>query len=148
MTATTELEIQPLTSVVGAAISGIDLRRPLPADTVRAIRQGLLDYGVVFFRDQPLTPEQMHAFVAKFGTPIPEPTASRRRHVLGQHVCGLRRAIGAAAKDARRSQRRSLHPADVRAPRSGRKRGCCRAAPLVVGGPNPAPGAASERGGG
>jgi alpha-ketoglutarate-dependent taurine dioxygenase len=73
MATTTVLDVQPVTPVVGAVISGVDLRVPLAAETVRAIRQALLDHGVVFFHDQELTREEMRAFVRHFGTPIPEP---------------------------------------------------------------------------
>jgi alpha-ketoglutarate-dependent taurine dioxygenase len=51
----------------------VDLRDPLEPGLVREIRQALLRHGVVFFHDQELTREQMRAFVANFGTPIPEP---------------------------------------------------------------------------
>ena len=70
---TTELDVQPVTPVVGATIHGVDLREPLDAEEVRAIRQALLDHGVLFFHDQALTRDQMRAFVSNFGTPIPEP---------------------------------------------------------------------------
>ncbi|ABW14071.1 Taurine dioxygenase [Parafrankia sp. EAN1pec] len=70
---TTTLDVQPVTPVVGATTSGVDLREPLDLDTVQAIRQALLDHGVIFFHDQELTRDQMRALVAHFGTPIPEP---------------------------------------------------------------------------
>ena len=73
MTTTTAVEVQPVTPVVGAVITGVDLRTSLDDETTRAIRQALLDHGVIFFHDQDLTREQMRAFVTNFGTPIPEP---------------------------------------------------------------------------
>lgn len=72
-TTTTALDIQPVTPKVGAVINGVDLREPLDPGMVAAIRQVLLDHGVIFFHDQDLTREQMRAFVTNFGTPIPEP---------------------------------------------------------------------------
>ena len=39
-------------------ISGIDLRQPLPAEQRAAVRRVWLEHGVVFLRDQPLTPDQ------------------------------------------------------------------------------------------
>jgi alpha-ketoglutarate-dependent taurine dioxygenase len=66
-------ELRRVTSAIGAIIEGIDLRHPPSPDEVSFIRRALLDHGVVFFRDQEVTGEQMLAFVAKFGTPIPEP---------------------------------------------------------------------------
>jgi taurine dioxygenase len=67
------LEVQPVTPLVGAVISGVDLRSTLAPGTVHAIRDALLAHGVVFFRQQELTRDQMRAFVSNFGTPIPEP---------------------------------------------------------------------------
>lgn len=69
----TAVHVQPVTPAVGAVIDGVDLRDPLAPGTVRAIRQALLEHGVIFFHDQELTREQMRAFVSNFGTPIAEP---------------------------------------------------------------------------
>ena len=66
MATTTALEVRPVTPVVGAVIGGVDLRVPLEGDTVRAIRQALLDHGVVFFHDQDLTRDQMRAVRASY----------------------------------------------------------------------------------
>src|SRR5262245_34369296 len=73
MATTTILDVQPVTPVVGATLAGVDLSVPLDADVVHAIRQALLAHGVPFFHDQELTREEMRAFVANLGTPIPEP---------------------------------------------------------------------------
>jgi len=60
-------EIRPFDAVVGAEVVGIDLARPLnPADFAR-VHQAHLDYGVLVFRDQQLTPEQHIAFSRRFG---------------------------------------------------------------------------------
>jgi taurine dioxygenase len=66
---------QQITSSVGAVLNGFDLRRSLRPDEVQFIHRALLEHGVVFFHDQDLTNEQMHAFVSNFGTPVPEPFA-------------------------------------------------------------------------
>ena len=68
-----------LTSAVGAVIEAVDLRAPLAPQTVRFLRQALLDHGVIFFRDQNLNADQMRTFVTNFGTPIPEPFAPSNR---------------------------------------------------------------------
>jgi alpha-ketoglutarate-dependent taurine dioxygenase len=57
----------PLGSTVGAEISGIDLRDALPDEVIAEVRQALYDYKVIFFRDQPLTPQQHVAFARRFG---------------------------------------------------------------------------------
>jgi taurine dioxygenase len=61
------LEIQPLTPTIGAEIRGVDLREPLDGATRRAVEQALLDHLVIFFRDQPLSPEEHVAFAKQFG---------------------------------------------------------------------------------
>ncbi len=57
----------PLGSTVGAEISGIDLTATLPDEVIADIRQALYEYKVIFFRDQPLTPQQHVAFARRFG---------------------------------------------------------------------------------
>ena len=61
------MEIQAFASALGALIHSVDLARPLPAAGVDAIRNAVADYGVVFFRDQRLTPEQHLGFACCFG---------------------------------------------------------------------------------
>jgi alpha-ketoglutarate-dependent taurine dioxygenase len=76
MTTTTELAIEPITPVVGAVVKGVDLRAPVDPETVSAIRQAVLDHGVVFFRGQDLSREQMARFTTNFGTPCMDPFAA------------------------------------------------------------------------
>ncbi len=64
---TGRLEIHPLTPAIGAEIAGIDLASADIADSIPQIRAALLKYGVIFFRDQPLTAEQHIAFARQFG---------------------------------------------------------------------------------
>jgi alpha-ketoglutarate-dependent taurine dioxygenase len=58
---------QQLGSTVGAELSGLDLATDLPDEVIDEIRQALFDYKVIFFRDQPLTPEQHVRFARRFG---------------------------------------------------------------------------------
>jgi len=82
------LRFDPITPHTGAVASEIDLARPLSSATAAAIRQAVMDHGVVFFRNQDLTQDQMAAFMQNFGTleedpfsvPSPEPL-SPREHV-------------------------------------------------------------------
>src|SRR5712692_6419047 len=60
-------DIRPLAGALGAEILGVDLARPLDAPEVAEIRGALSDHGVVFFREQQLTPEQHIAFAGNFG---------------------------------------------------------------------------------
>ena len=68
MTIATELDIRPLSPIIGAEIHGIDLSLPLGAPVVARVRQALNDHHVIFFRDQQLTPEQQADFARQFGT--------------------------------------------------------------------------------
>lgn len=61
--------IHPLTGNIGAEIDGVDLSQPLKAEVVEEIKQALLVWKVVFFRDQPLSHEQHVAFAQAFGEP-------------------------------------------------------------------------------
>ena len=61
------LSIAPLTPTIGAEISGIDLSKPMTADLLAALRQALLEWKVIFFRDQDITTEAHLAFARQFG---------------------------------------------------------------------------------
>ncbi len=67
MPAINKLSIRPLTPNVGAEIAGIDLRRALSHEQVDAVEEALLAHGVVFFRDQDITPEQQLSFARQMG---------------------------------------------------------------------------------
>lgn len=58
----THLQIIPTSGALGAELHGIDLSRPLGADTAQEIRGALAEHGVIFFRGQNITPEQHIAF--------------------------------------------------------------------------------------
>ncbi|MDG2003375.1 MAG: TauD/TfdA family dioxygenase [Novosphingobium sp.] len=59
--------VKPLTPGIGAEIAGIDLGEHLPDETIAEIRQALLTYKVIFFRDQDITQEQHITFGRRFG---------------------------------------------------------------------------------
>ena len=62
-----DLELLPLTPTIGAEIRGLDLARPLDAAAIGHLRAALLDWKVLFFRDQDITTEQHLAFARNFG---------------------------------------------------------------------------------
>lgn len=62
-----ELELEPISGVVGATVHGIDLADELGDDVIAAIRQAFVDHHVLFFRDQRLSPEQQMGFGRRFG---------------------------------------------------------------------------------
>jgi taurine dioxygenase len=61
------IQVTPLATQVGVEISGVDLATPPGAPGLAEIRRALGEYGVVFFRDQQLSPEQHIAFARCFG---------------------------------------------------------------------------------
>ncbi|WP_282365543.1 taurine dioxygenase [Pseudomonas sp. PS02290] len=61
------IDIHPLSPALGAQISGVDLSSELTGEQRNAIEQALLDHQVLFFRDQPITPQQQARFAANFG---------------------------------------------------------------------------------
>lgn len=65
---TTGLEIRRLSETLGAEIHGIDLATETNPAIWTALRDALSEYGVIFFRNQQLTPEQHIAMAERFGT--------------------------------------------------------------------------------
>jgi taurine dioxygenase len=67
----TRLEVLPQSGYTGAEIVGADLRKPLPAEHVDVIKQALLKWKVVYFRDQFIDHAQQIAFGRQFGQVTP-----------------------------------------------------------------------------
>ncbi len=61
------IEVKQVAGFIGAEISGVDLSRPLHDDAVKEIRQALLDWKVIFFRNQNIDHAAQIAFTARFG---------------------------------------------------------------------------------
>jgi len=62
-------EIRPLSEALGADISGLDLTQPLSNEDISAIREAYLEYHLLCFRSDPLTPPQFASFAKQFGEP-------------------------------------------------------------------------------
>lgn len=65
------VDVQPLSAFTGAEIRGVDLATAIDDQTVAEIRQALLRWKVVFFRDQRIDHEAQIAFAARFGDLTP-----------------------------------------------------------------------------
>src|SRR5580698_3951244 len=61
------ITVDKLTPIIGADIAGVDLTRPLSNRQQDEIHRALAENLVIFFRDQPLTPDQHMAFGRLFG---------------------------------------------------------------------------------
>ncbi len=81
-----KIAVSPLTSAIGAEISGVDIGGPLDTAALDAVYQALIDHLVVFFRDQDVSPEKHLAFAQSFGE-LDEP------HPVYAHVPGFDRIV-------------------------------------------------------
>jgi len=61
------IEIVPTGAALGAEIRGVDLARPLDDATLAEIERAYNEHGVIFFRDQHITPPQQVEFTRRFG---------------------------------------------------------------------------------
>ena len=59
--------VRPLSGAVGAEISGVDVASGIDDEQFSEIRAAFHAHGVIFLRDQALTPEQHIAFARRFG---------------------------------------------------------------------------------
>ena len=60
-------EINLLSDALGAEVVGLDLAQPLDEVSFAKVHQAHLDYQVLVFRDQDITPAQHIAFSRRFG---------------------------------------------------------------------------------
>ncbi len=61
------IRVCKLTPSIGAEIAGVDLAKEIAEDVFAEIEQAFAENLVIFFRDQPLTPEAHIAFGKRFG---------------------------------------------------------------------------------
>ena len=61
------IEVRPTSGVLGAEIHGIDLSADIGDDQLAEMRRAFDEFGVIFFRDQVLTPERHIAFAERWG---------------------------------------------------------------------------------
>ncbi|MBY0568437.1 MAG: TauD/TfdA family dioxygenase [Hyphomonadaceae bacterium] len=85
------LSIAPNGPLLGAEVSGVDLRQPLDDATVAAIRAALLKYKVLFFRDQDVSYEDHVRFGRYFG--------QLEGHPVTKHVPGFPEILFIEAAD-------------------------------------------------
>jgi taurine dioxygenase len=60
-------EAEPVSGALGAFIHGVDITQPIPDETAAELRNALVHFMVLFFRDQPLTPPEHVRFAEIFG---------------------------------------------------------------------------------
>jgi taurine dioxygenase len=69
-----QIDVTPTSSALGAVVTGVDLRAPSDDDLAH-VHRALLEHGVLFFRDQPLTDDEHLALARSFGEPSQFPVA-------------------------------------------------------------------------
>ncbi len=62
------IQVTPVARALGAIVSGINLSEDLPQSAIDRLSELLVEHLVLFFRDQPITPQAQARFAARFGT--------------------------------------------------------------------------------
>ena len=62
------ISIRRLTPHIGGEVTGVDIRQPLSAEDAAAIHDGMDEYAVLVFREQPMSGDQQLAFTEALGT--------------------------------------------------------------------------------
>ena len=62
------IHVTRVTTAIGALVEGVDLSQELAQPQVDRLAELLAQHQVLFFRDQPLTPQQQVRFASRFGT--------------------------------------------------------------------------------
>ena len=71
-----KIRTDPLSPIIGAEVSGVDISKPLDKDVLEEVNRALLDHQVIFFRDQKMSLERHKAFGRNFGSLHIHPTAA------------------------------------------------------------------------
>jgi alpha-ketoglutarate-dependent taurine dioxygenase/GNAT superfamily N-acetyltransferase len=79
------LDIRPLQPTIGAEIHGIDISQPLTLGQRDAIKAAILEYKVVFFRDQTLDKQGHADFARQFGPLYDYPSATSDTNIVPIH---------------------------------------------------------------
>ena len=61
------IDVRPISGSVGAEIHGLDLKKEIAEEQFREVRSAFGVYGVIFFRDQNLSPEEEITFAERWG---------------------------------------------------------------------------------
>ena len=59
---------QPAANDFGAEVTGLELKRPLAAATLTAVKRAWAQFSILYFPDQPLSLAELAAFTLQFGT--------------------------------------------------------------------------------
>src|SRR5450755_3297470 len=62
------IQVTRVARALGAVVSGVDLSHALSQPQIDRLGELLIEHQILFFRDQPITPQQQVDFAARFGT--------------------------------------------------------------------------------
>jgi taurine dioxygenase len=62
------IEVTRMNRALGAIVSGVELSHEQPQSVIERLGELLVEHQVLFFRDQPITPEAQRNFAARFGS--------------------------------------------------------------------------------
>lgn len=98
------MQFKALTGAIGATVTDIDLTKPLGQADLAALKEGLQNYEVLFFREQPMQPEDHARLAEYFGPP--------QMHEAYDHVEGYPQ-ITVLENDAERPSKIEMWHADM-----------------------------------
>jgi len=62
-----KIKVTPVSRFVGAEVSGVDIAAGIDDEQFDEIRRAFVEHGVIFFRDQDITPDQHVEFAQRWG---------------------------------------------------------------------------------
>ena len=62
------IQVTRVARALGALVSGVDLSQELPQPQIDRLGELLVEHQILFFRNQPISPQQQARFAARFGT--------------------------------------------------------------------------------
>ena len=93
-------DLQPMAPTIGAVVVGISMADPLDSETFAQLNRALLEWKVLFFRNQDIAPSQHSAFAANWGALESHPFARVRSAQPDAHeVLRLEKGPDAAGRE-------------------------------------------------
>jgi taurine dioxygenase len=71
--------IEPMGPTLGARVTGVDVRRPMTEQLLGELWRALLEWKLLVFDDQPLTPAEHVGFASRFGPLFDDSTGAARK---------------------------------------------------------------------
>jgi taurine dioxygenase len=97
--------VKPLSPIIGAEITGVDLSGPVSPELQSELHRALLEWKVIFFRSQNITSEQQLAFARLWG--------ELEVHPFYSHMQGDTEEIIRFARDKKQTGNENIWHADV-----------------------------------